>query len=96
MTGALRSYNLSMARGWDSKSVEAQLEAATIATQEQALPGNGKKRTPEQVQNIRERKNLELARAKVMGQLNASQNPRYTEMLNRALSDLDRRLAAFK
>ncbi len=82
-----------MARGWDSKSVEAQLEAAA---KEQGLPENGKKRTPAQLQNIRERRNLELARAKVVGQINASQNPRYTEMLNRALSDLDRRLATLK
>lgn len=95
MPGALPTYNLSMARGWDSKSVEEQLEAAT-ATRDQALPENENKRSPEQLQSIRERKNLELARTKVMGQLNASQNPRYTEMLNRALRDLDRRLASFK
>ncbi len=82
-----------MARGWDSKSVEAQVEAAT---KEPALPENGKKRTPEQLETLRERRNLELARAKVVGQLSASQNPRYTEMLNRALSELDQRLAAFK
>ncbi len=94
MAGALPTYNLSMARGWDSKSVEEQLEAA--ATRDQALPGNENKRSPEQLQSIRERKNLELARTKVMGQLNASQNPRYTEMLNQALRDLDRRLASFK
>ena len=93
MAVALRTYNLAMARGWDSKSVEAQIE---VATKEQAPPENGKKRTPEQAQSIRERRNLELARAKVVGQLNASQNPRYTEMLNRALSDLDRRLATLK
>lgn len=82
-----------MARGWESKSVEAQIEETATA---QPPAGIATKRTPEQVQNLRERKNLELARAKVVGELSASQNPRYTEMLNRALAELDQKLARLK
>ena len=82
-----------MARGWESKSVEAQMEESATA---QATVGIADKRTPEQVQNLRERKNLELARAKVVRELGASQNPRYTEMLNRALAELDQKIARLK
>ncbi len=79
-----------MSRGWESKSVEAQIEAKP-----EILPSNGKKsRTPEQVQHLIEKRNLELARAKVARELGQSQNPRYSQMLTRALSELDQKIAA--
>ena len=51
-------------------------------------------RTTDQVQNIMEKKNLELARTKVAHELALSQNPRYTQMLQRSLSELDKKIAA--
>jgi hypothetical protein len=78
-----------MARGWESKSVEAQIEE-----KEQAIAEPGKTRTPDQVQHIMEKRTLELARAKVAHELASSQNPRYTQMLQRSLSELDKKIAA--
>lgn len=78
-----------MARGWESKSVELQIEESSkpIAT-------SVKTRTSDQVQHIIEKRNLELARAKVAHELASSQNPRYAQMLRQSLSDLDKKIAA--
>ena len=78
-----------MARGWESKSVEAQIEEKA-----QAFAQPVKSRTPDQVQHIMEKRTLELARAKVAHELASSQNPRYTQMLQRYLSELDKKIAA--
>jgi hypothetical protein len=78
-----------MARGWESKSVEAQIEEKAQAI---ARPVNT--RTTDQVQHIMEKKNLELARTKVAHELALSQNPRYAQMLQRSLSELDKKIAA--
>ncbi|MGI9103257.1 MAG: hypothetical protein ACR2IF_12540 [Terriglobales bacterium] len=77
-----------MARGWESKSVEAQIESR----QPQLVTKKKKARTADQVHNIIEKSNLELARAKVMRELEASQNPRYSEMLKGSLADLERKI----
>ena len=78
-----------MARGWESKSVEAQIEE-----KEKATAKSVKTRTADQVQQIMEKRTLELARAKVAHELASSQNPRYAQMLQRSLSELDRKIAA--
>jgi hypothetical protein len=78
-----------MARGWESKSVEAQIEDKANFT-----ASTVKTRTPDQVQQIIEKRNLELARAKVTHELESSQNPRYSQMLRQSLSDLDKKIAA--
>ncbi|MFN0166550.1 MAG: hypothetical protein ACKV22_08965 [Bryobacteraceae bacterium] len=79
-----------MARGWESKSVEGQIEAAI---------GRNKARftkTPlkgvEQATRERERSTLELSRKRVLNQLGDAHNTRYTEMLRKALTDLDKRI----
>jgi len=51
-------------------------------------------RTTDQVQHIMEKRTLELARTKVAHELASSQNPRYTQMLQRSLSELDKKIAA--
>lgn len=76
-----------MARGWESKSVEAQQEEAVAAK-----PDSGTALTPEEVQRRQHRENLRLARARVLHQMEASSDSRYTEMLQKSLADLDRRL----
>ncbi|HET7186465.1 MAG: hypothetical protein ACXVZR_06040 [Terriglobales bacterium] len=78
-----------MARGWESKAVEAQIEEKERNTVEPV-----KTRTADQVQHIIEKRNLELARAKVTHELASSQNPRYTQMLQQSLSELDKKIAA--
>ncbi len=83
------AYNESMARGWESKSVEAQIESA--ASKPKAIPRPHL--SQEQIQEMREKENLELSRTRVQRELSSSENPRYQEILRKALADLDGKLA---
>ena len=78
-----------MARGWESKSVEAQIEARETHSKVRRRPA-------EQVEHMRERRNLELARARVARELESCANPRYARMLQLSLDDLDKKIAALK
>ena len=79
-----------MARGWESKSVEAQIESAA---RDQKTPSKPEL-TAEQVRELRERENLQLSRTRVERELANSRNPRYQEILRKALADLDGKLAS--
>ena len=79
-----------MARGWESKSVEDQQEAAADrrrVAEEPAL-------TPEDVARRQEIDALHLARAQVLGDLQRACRPAHRGMLEQALADVDARLAA--
>jgi hypothetical protein len=77
-----------MARGWESKSVEAQMEAAAEDN------GRGTPAVrPAEMERKRRRDGLLLSRARVVQQLEAAQNPNHRKMLEQALADLDARLA---
>ena len=78
-----------MARGWESKSVEAQIEEKESA--EQVKP-----RSVGEVQQSIELRNLELARVKVVHELASTQNERYTQMLQQSLMDLEKKIEALK
>lgn len=78
----------SVARGWESKSVEEQ-QAQAISPSGQAKPVL----TPDQISNQRQKQSLLLSRQHVLQQLEAAQNPRHREMLQSALADLDAQLA---
>ena len=78
-----------MARGWESKSVEAQIDSARTAS-----PEDGKRQvTPEAAALIRKRETLLLARAHLQQQIQASQHPRHRTMLETALGDLEKQIA---
>jgi len=79
-----------MARGWESKAVEAQIESKTT----EFVAVTKKPRTPDQIQRLIEKRNLEAARAKVRHEIVSTQNERYKEMLARSLKDLENKLAA--
>ncbi|HEY3767187.1 MAG TPA: hypothetical protein VGN44_00810 [Candidatus Angelobacter sp.] len=81
-----------MARGWESKSVESQMEEAK---DEQAAGGKQRLTDAERKDQI-ERDNLKLSRAYVVSQIEVSTNERYTESLRQALSEIDRKLASPK
>ncbi len=78
-----------MARGWGSKSVEAQIDMAAKHTPS-ASPVNAP--DPKQLTLIRERENILLSRTRVVRELSSAQNPRYKAVLSKALADLDARL----
>jgi hypothetical protein len=84
----LARYNFSMARGWESKSVEEQ-QAQAFSPPGPAPPPL----TPAQIATQRLRKGLLLSRQHVLQQLEAAQNPRHRQILQNALADLDAQLA---
>jgi hypothetical protein len=81
-------YNRSMARGWESKSVESQMESKVENSAKPRLPLTD---ADKQVQ--RELQGLMLSRAYVLKQIESSSNERYKESLRQALSELDQKIA---
>ena len=78
-----------MARGWESKSVELQMETSQSKQEE-----SGRKRlTPEVTEALRKKEMLLLARAHVQQQMQNSRHPRHQAMLQVALVDLEKKLA---
>jgi hypothetical protein len=84
-----------MARGWESKSVEGQMEsAASLAPA--PLESEKSKNTPEMQEKARKRQGIQLARKRILQQIEASGNERYTQMLRTSLADLDAQLSALE
>ncbi len=79
-----------MARGWQSKAVEGQIESRR----------NGKSSRkprapyPTGVDVLRKREDLLLSRTRVVRDLESAQNPRYRLLLTAALTHLDQELAS--
>jgi hypothetical protein len=76
-----------MARGWESKSVEAQ---QAEADEKSAKPGPSM--SAEEAARWRKRESLRLSRQVVLQQLEASTNPRHRKLLQDSLADLDLKL----
>ena len=77
-----------MARGWESKAVEAQVEAASESNSKIE-----KRMTPAELETRRKRESLLLSRSRILQDLKQSKNPRYKKILSDALADLDEKLA---
>jgi hypothetical protein len=76
-----------MARGWESKSVEAQQdEAAAKASPEKP------RLTREEAARCRERENLRLSLQSVLQQLERSREGHHRALLEHALEDLERKI----
>lgn len=81
-----------MARGWESKAVEDQV-------QDSQSQNSGKPRsrlTPSEAEARRRKEVLLLSRARVQHDLEISQNPRYRDQLAHALADIESQLAALE
>ena len=78
-----------MARGWESKSVEAQIDAAEVHIHSAAIENTP---SPETLQAIRQKENILLSRTRVLRELASAQNPRYRDVLSKALVDLEGQL----
>ncbi len=78
-----------MARGWESKDIESQMEDARDERKRSA-PGL----TPQEAQFAREREGLILQRTRILADLQSAANPGYLEILRRSLTFLDEKLAA--
>jgi len=77
-----------MARGWESKSVEAQQAEAS-----ESLAGPRTRLSPEERARFQRREGLLLCRKHIAEQMAAAKNPLHQKMLADALAELDARLA---
>jgi len=80
-----------MARGWESKSVEAQQAELDDKSRKPSF-----KMTAEQAALARERESLRLSRQRVLQQLAAATDDRHRKLLGNALADLDAKLNRLK
>jgi hypothetical protein len=78
-----------MARGWESKDVESQVEATQAADQKS---GSGAK-SPEQLKLDQERKDLQLSRTRITNDLATATHPNHRKSLEAALAHLDKKIA---
>ena len=78
-----------MARGWESKSIESQQDAAA-----DARPVARPALTPEEAARRTKRDTLQLARLRALGDLQRACAPAHRAMLERAIADLDAQIAA--
>ena len=76
-----------MARGWESKSVEAQQDEAAART----MPEKPRL-TREAADRLREKESLRLALQSVIQQLERSHDSRHRSMLESARSDLQQQI----
>lgn len=76
-----------MARGWESKSVEAQQSEANDTPAKHRV-----RLSPEAAAKARERETIRLARQRVLQQLERAKNPRHRSLLEDELAVLDRKL----
>jgi hypothetical protein len=75
-----------MARGWESKSIESQqADASADRAKKQVL-------TPEALAIESQRRELQLARARVAADLECATAPAHRQMLEQAFADLDARI----
>lgn len=87
---ALRGrYNLGMARGWESKSVEDQI------LEKETASGQNRPESPASSEaiNLEKQRSLELARTRTLHDLESATDRRYRELLQRTLDFLDAELA---
>jgi hypothetical protein len=78
-----------MARGWESKDVEAQVEATNAPKQR----SGSEPKTPEQLRREQERKDLQLSRTRIVNDLATATHPNHRKSLEAALAHLDKKIA---
>jgi len=78
-----------MARGWESKDVESQVEATEAPQQK---PSSGPK-TPEELIREEQRKDLQLSRIRIVNDLTSATHPNHRKSLEAALAHLDKKIA---
>jgi hypothetical protein len=78
-----------MARGWESKDVEAQV----AEIEEPKQTGSSGQKTPEQLKRDQERKDLQLSRIRIANDLATATHPNHRKSLEAALAHLDKKIA---
>jgi hypothetical protein len=78
-----------MARGWESKSVEAQIDMA----ENRGAAARAKVLSGVSLDLLRKKESILMSRTRVVRDLENAQNPRYRVVLGKALKDLDAQLS---
>ena len=81
---------MAMARGWESKDVESQVEE-TQAPREKAATQGAK--SDEQISREQQRKDLQLSRTRIMNELVSATHPNHRKSLEAALAHLEKKLS---
>ena len=83
-----RTLQSAMARGWESKSVEDQMDSAKADRDAQIKP----RLSPEARERETRTQSLRLSRSRILSQIEAARNERYRVQLKRTLEHLDSQL----
>src|SRR3954465_8347655 len=75
-----------MARGWESKSVEAQMEEAAVSSSTKP------RLTPQQIEAKQKRETLMLTKKKLAADLERRTTPRHQKMLKKAIEEVEKQL----
>jgi hypothetical protein len=78
-----------MARGWESKDVEAQVAAA----EPRKAPSDKNEKSPEQRLREQTVKDLQLSRTRITNDLANATNPNHKKSLEAALDHLNKKIA---
>jgi hypothetical protein len=81
-----------MARGWESKSIEIQIEEANSGTSSDPKGGLPKMETDKN----RKREDLLLQRSRILQEISSARNPRYRLLLEEMLTHLDNEIYQFR
>ena len=79
-----------MARGWESKSVAAQID---LAENRHHRAPKQRSLSPDRLEQIRKKETLLLSQTRILHELETSENPRYRVVLEKALADLNAQLS---
>lgn len=78
-----------MARGWESKDIESQVEA-TEAKKPSEQPGQ---KSAHQILREQQRKDLQLSRTRIVNDLHSATNPNHRKSLEAALAHLEQKIS---
>lgn len=78
-----------MARGWESKDVESQVQDRKIVADNK---GQGPK-SAEQIKKEQEKRGLALSRTRILNSLESATHPNHRKSLEAALAHLDKKIA---
>jgi hypothetical protein len=81
-----------MARGWESKSIEIQIEEAGSGASADLTGGL----PAMEIEKRRKRDDLLLQRSRILQEMTSARNPRYRAMLEEKLAHLDNEIYQFR
>ena len=80
---------MSMARGWESKDVEAQVESNEVGK----APSGREPKSDQQLLREQDIQQLQLSRIRIVNDLNTATHPNHRKSLEAALAHLDKKIA---